>query len=659
MSKERILELRKQLHQYNYEYHVLDQPTIPDTTYDQMLKELNDLELEHPELFDANSPTQKIGGVVSDRFSKVTHRFPMFSLGNAFSRSDLETFDTRIRSQFPTVSYVVELKIDGLAMSIDYEDGSFTQAVTRGDGTIGEDVTQNIRVIDSIPLRLNVEEDVTVRGEVFMPVKSFTRVNEARKENKEALFANCRNAAAGTIRQLDSKVVASRGLDGFWYTLVNAKELGVQSQYEALSYLKNIGFKVNPEIRKCDSIDAVWARIEEIEHMRAELPYDIDGVVIKVDDFAMQDALGFTVKTPRWAIAYKFKAEEVKSKVEDIFVTVGRTGKITPNAKLTPVQISGSLVGYATLHNEDYIINKDIRIGDDVIVRKAGEIIPEIVSVDVTNRTEDIKPYVFPEECPVCLGHLVRFEGEADHYCVNVDCPAKVSEALVHFASREAMNIDTLGEKRVYQLHEAKLLNTITDIYTLHENVEALTQLDKLGPKSAEKLLQAIESSKENSVEKLIFGLGIRHVGAKTSNVLAAHYRSIEALMNANYDELIQIDEIGSVIAESVVSFFEIDHNRELIQDLLERGLNGNYNHVVTSSKFQGMKFVLTGTLQTMGRADAKKMIESLGGNVSGSVSSKTDVVVYGESAGSKLIKAQELGVKTWTEEEFLNEVNS
>lgn len=659
MSKERILALRKKLHQYNYEYHVMDQPTIADVEYDQLLRELNELEVKHPEFFDINSPTQKVGGVVSERFSKVTHRFPMFSLGNAFSRSDLEVFDERLRAQFPNVSYVVELKIDGLAMSIDYEDGLFTQAVTRGDGTVGEDVTQNIRVIDSIPLKLNVDEDVTVRGEVFMPVKSFTRVNESRMENNEALFANCRNAAAGTIRQLDSKVVATRGLDGFWYTLVNAKELGITSQYDSLTYLKQIGFKVNPEIKLCNTIDAVWQRIEEIEHMRASLPYDIDGVVIKVNDFAMQEALGFTVKTPRWAIAYKFKAEEVKSRVEDIFVTVGRTGKITPNAKLTPVQISGSLVSYATLHNEDYITNKDIRVGDEVVVRKAGEIIPEIVSVDVSNRTDVIKPYHFPEVCPVCMGHLVRFEGEADHYCVNVDCSAKISEALVHFASRDAMNIDTLGERRVYQLHDAKLLNTITDIYTLQEHKDVLEKLEKMGPKSAEKLLDAIENSKNNSVEKLIFGLGIRHVGAKTSNVLAAYYKTIASLMDATYDELIEIDEIGGVIAQSVVSFFEIDHNRELIEDLLERGVNGNYNHVVTSSKFEGMKFVLTGTLQTMGRTDAKKLIESFGGSVSGSVSSKTDVVVYGESAGSKLTKAQSLGVKTWTEEEFLNEVNS
>ncbi len=659
MIREEIETLRKQLHQYNYEYHALDAPTISDVEYDQLFQKLQTLEQEHPEFFDPNSPTQKVGGVIAQGFNKITHRFPMYSLGNAFSFEDLEVFDQRIRTQFPNVEYIVELKIDGLAMSIDYEDGQFVQGVTRGDGRVGEDVTANIRVIDSIPLRLNEDVDVTVRGEVFMPVSSFTRVNQSRLEQGEDVFANCRNAAAGTIRQLNPKTVRERGLDGFWYTLVNAEELGILSQSDALDYLKKIGFKVNPEVKKFDTIEAVYARIQEIEQNRDTFGYDIDGVVVKVNQFAIQEALGFTVRTPRFATAYKFKAEEVKSTVEDIFVTVGRTGKITPNAQLTPVQISGSLVSYATLHNEDYIKNKDIRINDTVSVRKAGEIIPEIVSVDVSKRSVSAVPYEFPKHCPVCGEVLVRFAGEADHYCVNSECPAKIAEALVHFASREAMNIDTLGEKRVYQLHDAGLLQTIPDIYTLKNHKKALGTLDKMGEKSVEKLLKAIEDSKQNSLEKWLFGLGIRHVGAKTSAVLAAHFNTIENIIQADVETLQSIPEIGVVIAQSVATYFSLEENQQLVANLLSYGLRPDFANTVVSSKFSGKKFVLTGTLQTMGRTDAKKIIESQGGSVSGSVSAKTDVVVYGESAGSKLEKAQQLNVETWDEARFIREVET
>lgn len=659
MIREEIETLRKQLHQYNYEYHALDAPTISDVEYDQLFQKLQTLEQEHPEFFDPNSPTQKVGGVIAQGFNKITHRFPMYSLGNAFSFEDLEVFDQRIRTQFPNVEYIVELKIDGLAMSIDYEDGQFVQGVTRGDGRVGEDVTANIRVIDSIPLRLNEDVDVTVRGEVFMPVSSFTRVNQSRLEQGEDVFANCRNAAAGTIRQLNPKTVRERGLDGFWYTLVNAEELGILSQSDALDYLKKIGFKVNPEVKKFDTIEAVYARIQEIEQNRDTFGYDIDGVVVKVNQFAIQEALGFTVRTPRFATAYKFKAEEVKSTVEDIFVTVGRTGKITPNAQLTPVQISGSLVSYATLHNEDYIKNKDIRINDTVSVRKAGEIIPEIVSVDVSKRSVSAVPYEFPKHCPVCGEVLVRFAGEADHFCVNSECPAKIAEALVHFASREAMNIDTLGEKRVYQLHDAGLLQTIPDIYTLKNHKEALGTLDKMGEKSVEKLLKAIEDSKQNSLEKWLFGLGIRHVGAKTSAVLAAHFNTIENIIQADVETLQSIPEIGVVIAQSVATYFSLEENQQLVANLLSYGLRPDFANTVVSSKFSGKKFVLTGTLQTMGRTDAKKIIESQGGSVSGSVSAKTDVVVYGESAGSKLEKAQQLNVETWDEARFIREVET
>lgn len=658
MSLERIEILRKLLQTYNYEYHVLDAPTIADGEYDRLYHELIELEAAHPEAYDPNSITQKVGGVVLDRFHKVTHRNPMYSLSNAFSVEDLKAFDKRIREKYPHASYVVELKIDGLAMSLDYETGQYIQAVTRGDGTVGEDVTSNIRVIDSVPLYLNEDVDVVVRGEVYMPIASFVRLNEARKDAGDQVFANPRNAASGTVRQLDSKVVASRKLDAYWYTLVNASELGVVSQFDALSRLKYLGFKVNPEIRLCKTIDDVVKRIHEIEAMRYDLDYEIDGVVIKVNEFAIQESLGFTVRVPRFAIAYKFKAQEVESVVEDIFITVGRTGKLTPNARLTPVEVSGSTVQYATLHNEDYIVRKDIRVNDTVVVRKAGEIIPEIVQVDISKRNDTCLPYMFPKECPVCHGHVMRFEDEADTYCVNADCPAKSVQALIHFASRDAMNIDTLGERRVEQLHDSKLLETIPDIYTLHQKLDRLLVLEKMGAKSIEKLFDAIENSKQQSLEKLVFGLGIRHVGEKTAKVLAHTFKTMEKLQGATFDRLSEISDIGAAIAASVVAFFEDENNQKLIETLREYGLNMTYHETQTSSRFEGMKFVLTGTLTQLDRNQAKATIESMGGSVSGSVSSKTDVVVYGESAGSKLTKAQELGITTWDELQFISEVS-
>lgn len=657
MSKHRIEALRRELERYNYEYHVLDNPTISDQQYDQMFHELVELETQYPEYFDANSPTQKVGGEVLSAFEKVTHPVPMLSLGNAFDIEDLNQFDARIKRQFKKASYAVELKIDGLAMSLEYEQGRLVRAITRGDGIEGENVTSNIRVIKSIPLILNEPVDVTVRGEVFMPISSFNKVNESRLERNEPLFANCRNAAAGTMRQLDSSVVASRGLDAFWYTLVDPESYDVDSQDGSLEYLRKLGFKTNPEVKVFQSMDAVFDRILEIETMRYGLDYEIDGVVIKVNEHAYQEALGYTVRVPRFAIAYKFKAEEVKSVVEDIFVTVGRTGKITPNAKLTPVTISGSVVSYATLHNQDYIISKDIRMGDSVWVRKAGEIIPEIVSVDISQRSPESIPYDFPKTCPVCQGDLIRFEQEADTYCVNVDCPAQIKEALIHFASREAMNIDTLGEKRVEQLHDANLLNSVMDIYTLNTRKDTLLTLEKMGEKSVEKLLEAIETSKNNSLEKLLFGLGIRHVGSKTSTILAEKFKHIDNLYHINEAVLLEIDEIGDVIAKSVSTFFSETHNLTLIEDLKSIGVNVEYKGSVTSDRFLDMRFVLTGTLTQLKRNDAKKIITELGGSVIGSVSSKTDVVVYGESAGSKLTKAQELGIETWDEARFLKEI--
>lgn len=657
MSVERIKLLRDLLNEFSIRYYGQDESDISDFEYDQLLQELNELEAKYPETFDPNSPTQKVGGPVLDKFEKVTHASAMYSLSNAFSYEDLIAFDKRIQTDYGKVDYVVELKIDGIAMSLTYEDGNYELGVTRGDGLVGENVSANVRVIKSVPLKLNEGVDMIVRGEVFMPRSSFKELNAQRESKGESLFANCRNAAAGSMRQLDSKVVAKRKLDAFWYTLDNAQELEIDTHFEAIKKLSELGFKTNPNTRLVHSIEEVWTAILDLESKRDELDYEIDGIVIKVNDFNIQSALGFTEKSPRWAIAYKFKAEEVVSQVEDIFVTVGRTGKLTPNAKLIPVEISGSIVSFATLHNQDFIKLKDIRVHDKVVVRKAGEIIPEIVSVDASARDDQSKAYQFPLECPVCQSQVVRFDGEVDAYCMNSDCSAKVAEGLIHFASREAMNIDTLGEKRVYQLHEAKLLNTIEDIYQLKDKRDDLLKLEKMGDKSITKLIDAIESSKSNTLDKVIFGLGIRHVGAKTSSVLASHFKSIHKIMDADYETLIQVDEIGEVIAKSIQAYFSLKANRNLIEFLIEQGLASEFEDDILSNKFEGLRFVLTGTLTQLKRNEAKKILESMGASVSGSVSKNTDVLVYGANAGSKYDKAVELGIKLWTEEELLVEV--
>lgn len=657
MSVERIKLLRDLLNEFSIRYYGQDESDISDFEYDQLLQELNELEAKYPETFDPNSPTQKVGGPVLDKFEKVTHASAMYSLSNAFSYEDLIAFDKRIQTDYGKVDYVVELKIDGIAMSLTYEDGNYELGVTRGDGLVGENVSANVRVIKSVPLKLNEGVDMIVRGEVFMPRSSFKELNAQRESKGESLFANCRNAAAGSMRQLDSKVVAKRKLDAFWYTLDNAQELEIDTHFEAIKKLSELGFKTNPNTRLVHSIEEVWTAILDLESKRDELDYEIDGIVIKVNDFNIQSALGFTEKSPRWAIAYKFKAEEVVSQVEDIFVTVGRTGKLTPNAKLIPVEISGSIVSFATLHNQDFIKLKDIRVHDKVVVRKAGEIIPEIVSVDASARDDQSKAYQFPLECPVCQSQVVRFDGEVDAYCMNSDCSAKVAEGLIHFASREAMNIDTLGEKRVYQLHEAKLLNTIEDIYQLKDKRDDLLKLEKMGDKSITKLIDAIESSKSNTLDKVIFGLGIRHVGAKTSSVLASHFKSIHKIMDADYETLIQVDEIGEVIAKSIQAYFSLKANRNLIEFLIEQGLASEFEDDILSNKFEGLRFVLTGTLTQLKRNEAKKILESMGASVSGSVSKNTDVLVYGANAGSKYDKAVELGIKLWTEEDLLVEV--
>lgn len=659
MSQQRILELRSILDRLAYEYYVLDQPSKSDQEYDRYYQELVALEDEFPQYRDPNSITQRVGGVVMDAFTKVEHKRTMLSLGNAFNLEDLHAFDERVREVVPNARYVVELKIDGLAMSLIYRDGRFVQALTRGDGVVGEDVTHNVKTIPSIPMHIPLQGEVEVRGEVYMPNASFQMLNEEREKNGEELFANPRNAAAGSIRQLDSSVAAKRKLDAFWYYFVNAQEYDIHSHEEALQKMSEMHLRVNPLRKVCERIDEVWQFIEEITEQRNDLPYAIDGMVIKVDDLDAQNRLGSTVKVPRWAIAYKFPAEEVITKLLDIVVTVGRTGRITPNAVLEPVRVAGTTVSAAQLHNEDMIKEKDIRIHDDVVVRKAGDIIPEVVRPLLERRNDTQAVYHFPTHCPICGSELVRFPEEAAHYCINQDCPARVVESMIHFASRDAMDIDTLGDKKVEFFHKQGFLNTIEDIYCLKEHRQELIDLEGFKEKSVDKLLDAIEDSKQNPLEDLIYGLGIRQVGKKAAKVLAKHFLSMDALMAANEEELVAIKDIGQITAESITAFFHEPKNMELIAHLKGYGLRMDTEaEQIQESSFSGKTIVLTGTLTQMTRNDAKALLESLGANVSGSVSKKTDLVIYGEAAGSKLTKANSLGVMTMDEDTFMKEVN-
>ena len=659
MSQQRILELRSILDRLAYEYYVLDQPSMSDQEYDRYYQELVALEYEFPQYRDPNSITQRVGGVVLDAFTKVEHKRTMLSLGNAFNLEDLHAFDERVREVVPNARYVVELKIDGLAMSLIYRDGRFVQALTRGDGVVGEDVTHNVKTIPSIPMHIPLQGEVEVRGEVYMPNASFQMLNEEREKNGEELFANPRNAAAGSIRQLDSSVAAKRKLDAFWYYFVNAQEYDIHSHEEALQKMSEMHLRVIPLRKVCERIDEVWQFIEEITEQRNDLPYAIDGMVIKVDDLDAQNRLGSTVKVPRWAIAYKFPAEEVITKLLDIVVTVGRTGRITPNAVLEPVRVAGTTVSAAQLHNEDMIKEKDIRIHDDVVVRKAGDIIPEVVRPLLERRNDTQAVYHFPTHCPICGSELVRFPEEAAHYCINQDCPARVVESMIHFASRDAMDIDTLGDKKVEFFHKQGFLNTIEDIYCLKEHRQELIDLEGFKEKSVDKLLDAIEDSKQNPLEDLIYGLGIRQVGKKAAKVLAKHFLSMDALMAANEEELVAIKDIGQITAECITAFFHEPKNMELIAHLKGYGLRMDTEaEQIQESSFSGKTIVLTGTLTQMTRNDAKALLESLGANVSGSVSKKTDLVIYGEAAGSKLTKANSLGVMTMDEDTFMKEVN-
>lgn len=654
--KARVEELSKLLEQYNYEYYVLDNPSVNDAEYDRLMQELICLEKQYPELLSPLSPSQRVGGMVQDEFKKIQHKRMMLSLANAFNDEDLRDFDKKIRDLLgiDEVEYMCEMKIDGLGMSLIYHH-NLLYAVTRGDGVTGEDVTSNVITIKSIPSHIDLPEEYEIRGEVFMPKKSLEKLNAEREVTGEPLFANARNAAAGSIRQLDSSIAASRGLDAFWYYVVNAKDFGIQYHSDALDMATKLGFKTNPERRICHGIDEVIAYIEEYTEKRQSLSYDIDGIVIKVNDMKVYDKLGYTSKTPRWAIAYKFPPEEVVTKLTNIIYTVGRTGKITPNAVLEPVRVAGSLVQRATLHNEDFIHDKNLKIGDYVVIRKAGDVIPEVVCPVKERRTGTEIEYQMITNCPVCGAPLVR--KDAMHFCINPSCDARKIEGIIHYSSRNAMDIDGMGEKVVEQFFNQGFIRSICDIYDLANYRDQIIALDGWKDKSIDNLLTAIENSKANSLERVLFGLGIKEVGAKTAKVLSRIYKDIDTLSKATYEELVEIPDVGPILAKSLVNFFATEENIQMINTLKEKGVNFEFKGVTSKaadSYFSGKTCVLTGTLSSMGRSKATEILESLGAKVTGSVSKATDYVIVGEDAGSKLDKARELGVRTVTEDEFL-----
>ena len=655
----RIEELRKLLEQYAIEYYVKDAPSVSDQEYDRLMQELIALENKHPEMKDPNSPSQRIIGAVLEGFEKVSHASQMLSLGNVFNWEEIQDFVLRIQESVSNPEFVVECKYDGLAMALLYEDGRFVRAVTRGDGFVGEDVSNNIRTIGSIPMYIDQLDPVEVRGEVYMPKKSFEELNQKQAEQGKPLFANPRNAAAGSIRQLDSSICAQRKLDAYWYYFQNASDFGIQTQEEALEAMEKLHFRVNPMRKVCLTTEQIWDFIQEIQKIRNTLPYEIDGMVIKLNSLADQQALGSTAKAPRYATAYKFPAEEVQTRLKDITITVGRTGKITPNAVLEPVRVAGTTVSAASLHNEDMIAVKDLRIGDIVIVRKAGEIIPEVVSSVPSRRDGSQRPYHFPQSCPVCGSHLIRLEGEASHYCVNQDCPARVVESMIHFASRDAMDIDSLGDKKIEQLHDFGFLNSIEDIYYLKRHRQELLEKRGYQKKSVDHMLETIEDSKKQPLGVLLFGLGIRQVGKKAAMILAKHFGNMDALIQASQEELVAINDIGEITAQSILAFFKEEKNLHLIQVLKEQGLNMiQEKEEIRESRFTNKTVVLTGTLESYTRSEAKKILEAFGANVAGSVSKRTDLVIYGTAAGSKLEKARNLGVDLMSEEEFVQEVS-
>ena len=659
--KTRVEEITKTLERYNYEYYVLDNPSVSDAEYDRLMQELILIETEYPELRSPLSPTQRVGGAVVSEFEKVTHKRLMLSLGNAFNDEDLIEFDRKIRDVLKTdkVEYMAEMKIDGLAMSLDYSNGKLNYAATRGDGNVGENVTSNVITIKSIPLNIDTNLPFEIRGEVYMPKASLEKINKQREANGEPLLANARNGAAGSIRQLDSSVAASRGLEAYWYYFVNAREFGITKHSEALDFATKLGFRTNPERRLCSSIYEVIEYVNEYTLKRSSLPYEIDGIVIKVNDMNLYDKIGYTAKTPKWAIAYKFPPEVVTTKLEDIIFTVGRTGKITPNAILSPVRVQGSMIQRATLHNEDFINERDLRIGDIVALRKAGDVIPEVVYALKERRTGEETLFKMCEVCPVCGSQLVK--KDAMHFCLNNQCDARKIESLIHFASKDAMDIEGLGEKVCEQFFNQGFIHSISDIYKLYNLRDELINIDGFSNKSVDKLFDAIEKSKSNSLERLLFGLGIKEVGVKTAKILSKTFKTMSDLSNASIEELLDIKDIGEISAKSIYEYFHNDSNLNLLDELKLAGLNFEYlgsTSVSGDSIFSGKVVVLTGTLQSMGRKEATNILEDLGAKVTGSVSKSTDYVIFGTEAGSKLTKANELNIKTIDEETFMQLIN-
>src|SRR5690625_2461595 len=661
-AKSKIEELTKKINKYTHAYFVLDEPIVPDATYDKLFHELVKLEEQFPELVLENSPTRRVGDKPLEAFEKVTHTVPMLSLGNAFDEGELRDFHRRVTNGLgEEVAYVCVLKIDGLAISLTYENGHFARGVTRGDGNVGENITSNLRTIKSIPLRIEEENTIEVRGEAFMPYHSFEQLNKTRLKNEESLFANPRNAAAGSLRQLDPKIAASRNLDIFLFGYGEWQAEALPSHSERLKYLSSLGFKTNQEWKRCNSIDEVIDFVNEWTENRAELPYEIDGIVIKVDDIEQQEKLGFTARTPRWAIAYKFPATEAVTTIKDVELSVGRTGVVTPTAILEPVLVDGSTVGRATLHNADQIRALDIRIGDTVILKKAGDIIPKVVRVIEEERTGVEVPYEMPKVCPACSNELIHLDDEVALRCLNPNCPAQLIEGIIHFVSRDAMNIDGLGEKVVEQLFHAELIQSIDDLYRLEK--EELLPLERMGEKSVSNLLQAIEASKQNSLEKLLFGLGIRHIGAKAAQILASEFETMDNLQQATYEELIAINEIGDKMADAVVQYFAEDKVLTLLERLEGVGVNMKFKGARRDSEetedmiFANKTIVLTGKLEQLTRRDAKEIIEAQGGNVTGSVSKNTDLVIAGEAAGSKYDRAKELNIMIWNEDQFIEAI--
>ena len=658
-AKERIEELRKQTEYYAGKYYDEDKPEISDFEYDMLMVELRNLEKEYPEFKSKDSLTQKVGGHVKEGFTKVTHEVPLQSLQDVFSLEEVEEFDERMQKQakennIENIKYVVETKIDGLSAALEYQNGEFVRGATRGNGLVGEDVTENLKTVKTIPMQIPDKIDITVRGEVFISKKDFEEMNQERQENEEELFANARNAAAGSLRQLDSKITQKRPLDIYIYNVQKIEGKNYNSHFEELEYLEKQGFNVNPVRIPCNNIEEVKEAIKKIGEMRESLTYGIDGAVVKIDNLKFREILGSTVKVPRWAVAYKYPPEKKETTVENIICQVGRTGVITPMAILKPVSVAGSTISKTTLHNEDFIKEKDIKIGDTVVIQKAGDVIPEIVEVVKAKRTGKEKEFTMPKVCPVCGAEAVREEGESAVRCTGVECPAKLFRNLVHFVSREAMNIDGLGENIINQLLEKKLIQNIADIYTL--KFEDIASLKKNGKKFAQNLIEAIEKSKSNDLYRLITALGIRHVGGKASKILAKKYKSLDNLQKAEQSELQEINDIGEIMANSIVEFFSQEQTKDLIERLKIAGVNTKEaEEEILDNRFEGKTFVLTGTLTDFTRKEAEDLIEKHGGKISGSVSKKTDYVLAGEEAGSKLTKARDLGINIISEEEFKN----